>query len=267
MTWSHNGEKLEVNYRGDVEFSDDDKDIKSLTPGGWLRIKDGGWLGGHTMEFRADASGKIERRFWTGSREQPFEPEGRKWLEQVLPRFIRQTGMGARARVARIYKTKGAPGVLAEVSLIEGSWAKRIYLAELLRTPGLDARTVEQAFAQAGREIDSDFELASLLISAGDLLTADATRRAYFDAARTIGSDFEMRRVFSSALKRGPLAPAFSPGFSTRAPRSNPTSSWRRCWLTSPSCSHWTRRHERRSSKHWTRLAATSSGAVCFRRS
>ena len=212
MTWSHNGEKLEVNYRGDVEFSDDDKDIKSLTPGGWLRIKDGGWLGGHTMEFRADASGKIERRFWTGSREQPFEPEGRKWLEQVLPRFIRQTGMGARARVARIYKTKGAPGVLAEVSLIEGSWAKRIYLSELLRTPGLDARAVEQAFAQAGREIDSDFELASLLISAGDLLTADATRRAYFDAARTIGSDFEMRRVFSSALKRGPLAPAILAG-------------------------------------------------------
>ena len=212
MTWSHNGEKLEVNYRGDVEFSDDDKDIKSLTPGGWLRIKDGGWLGGHTVEFRADGSGKIERRFWTGSREQPFEPEGRKWLEQVLPRFIRQTGMGARARVARIYKTQGAPGVLAEVSLIEGSWAKRIYLAELLRTPGLDARTVEQAFAQAGREIDSDFELASLLISAGDLLTADGTRRAYFDAARTIGSDFEMRRVFSSALKRGPLAPAILAG-------------------------------------------------------
>ena len=212
MTWSHNGETLEVNYRGDVEFSDDDKDIKSLTPGGWLRIKDGGWLGGHSMEFRADASGNIERRFWTGSREQPFEPEGRKWLEQILPRFIRQTGMGGRARVARIYKTKGAPGVLAEVSLIEGSWAKRIYLAELLRTPRLDARTVEQAFAQAGREIDSDFELASLLISAGDLLTADVTRRAYFDAARTIGSDFEMRRVFSSALKRGPLAPAILAG-------------------------------------------------------
>ena len=148
----------------------------------------------------------------TGSREVPFEPEGRKWFEQALPRFIRQTGIGARARVARIYKVKGAPGVLAEVSLIEGSWAKRIYLAELLRTPGLDQRTVQQVFAQAGREIDSDFELASLLISADDLLAEDGTRKAYFDAARTIGSDFEMRRVFSSAIKHGPMTPAILAG-------------------------------------------------------
>ena len=208
FVWSRNGEKLEANYRGDVEFTDDDQDVKSLTPDGWLRIRDGG----HSIEFRADGSGNIERRFWSGAREQPFEPEGRKWLGQILPRFIRQTGIGARARVARIFKTKGAQGVLAEVSLIEGSWAKRIYLAELLKTPGLDARIVEQAFAQAGREIDSDFELASLLISAEGLLTSDATRKAYFDAARTIGSDFEMRRVFSSAVKRGPLTPAILAG-------------------------------------------------------
>jgi beta-lactamase regulating signal transducer with metallopeptidase domain len=208
FVWSRNGEKLEANYRGEVEFTDDDQDVKSLTPGGWLRIKDRG----NTVEFRSDASGNIERRFWSGSREQPFEPEGRKWLQQVLPRFIRQTGIGARARVQRIYRTKGAPGVLAEVSLIEGSWAKRIYLSELLKTPGLDPRSVEQAFAQAGREIDSDFELASLLITADGLLTSDATRKAYLDAARTIDSDFEMRRVFSSALKRGPLTPSILAG-------------------------------------------------------
>ena len=208
LTWSHNGEKLEVNYRGDIEFTDDDMDVKSLTPGGWLRIKDGGWLGGHAIEFRADASGKIERRFWSGSSERPFEPEGRKWLAQVLPRFIRQTGIGARARVARIYKAKGAQGVLAEISLIEGSWAKRMYFSELLKTPGLDSRTVQQVLAQAGREVDSDFELASLLISADQLLTDDASRKAYLEAARSIQSDFEMRRVFSSALKRGQMSPA-----------------------------------------------------------
>ena len=207
FAWSHNGEKLEVGYRGDVEFTDDDKDIKSLSPGGWLRIKNRGSLGEHAVEFRADASGNIERRFWSGSSERPFEPEGRKWLEQVLPRLIRQTGIGARARVANIYRVKGAQGVLSEVSLIDGSWAKRIYLTELLKTPGLDERAVEQVFLQAGREIDSDFELASLLISADHLLRGDATRKAYFGAARTIDSDFEMRRVFSAALKQGPIAP------------------------------------------------------------
>ena len=111
------------------------------------------------------------------------------------------------ARVERIFKAKGPSGVLAEIGLIEGSWGKRVYFTELLKSPGLDAATVRQVLDQAGRQIDSDFELASLLISSDRLLTDDATRRAYFDAARSIQSDFEMRRALSAALKQGKLSP------------------------------------------------------------
>jgi len=212
-SWSTNGQKLEVRYDGDVEFTDDDADVKRLSPGGLLRIRDGGMLtsltGGHTVEFRADGSGTITRRFWVGSEERPFDPEGRKWLAAVLPRFIRQSGIGAPARVARILKAKGPSGVLAEISLIEGSWAKRNYFKELLKTGQLDTATVRQVLLQAGREIDSDFELASFLIDGGDkLLVDDATRQAYLEAARSIDSDFEMHRVFSSLIKRGALSPA-----------------------------------------------------------
>jgi beta-lactamase regulating signal transducer with metallopeptidase domain len=212
-SWSNNGQKLEVRYDGEVEFTDDDTDVKSLTPGGLLRIRDGGMmtslLGGHTIEFRADGSGNLTRRFWAGSSERPFEPEGRKWLASVLPQFIRQSGIGAPARVARILKQKGPSGVLAEISLIEGSWSKRRYFSELLKTATLDAATTRQVLVQAGREMDSDFELASFLIDNADkLLMDDATRQSYFDASRSIDSDFEMRRVFSAALKRGPVPPA-----------------------------------------------------------
>ena len=205
---SNDGEKFEVNYRGDFEFTDDDSDVKSIAPDGWLRIKQTGRNGSQTVEFRSDGSGKIERRYWNGTSERPFEPEGRKWLSQVLPRFIRQSGLGAEGRVRRIFKAKGPQGVLGEISLIEGSWAKRIYFTELLKTPGIDAAVVTQALAQAGREVDSDFELASLLISSDRLLTDDTTRRAYIDAARSIDSDFEMRRVYSHAVKSGPLSAA-----------------------------------------------------------
>jgi beta-lactamase regulating signal transducer with metallopeptidase domain len=203
FSWSDGREKLEVNFVGDFEFTDDDKDILRMSPDGYLKIREGGWFVGRGVEFRADASGNIRRRYFSGNSEKPFEPEGREWLAQVLPRFIRQTGIGAEARVARILKTKGPSGVLAEISLIDGSWAKRIYFSELLKT-NVDEKTVPQVLVQAGREIDSDFELASLLISAGDvLLVNDSTRQAYFNAARSIDSDFEMRRTFSAALKHG----------------------------------------------------------------
>ena len=211
FSWSNDGERVEVRYDGEVEFTDDDTDVKRLSPGGSLRIKEGGVFGGlfasHTVEFTADGSGNITRRFWAGMSERPFEPEGSQWLAKYLPRFIRQTGFGARARVARILKARGPAGVLAEISLIEGSWGKKTYFSELLKTASLDAATVRQVLAQAGREITSDFELASLLIDGGDkLLVDEAARQAYFEAARTIQSDFEMARVYKAALKRGPVS-------------------------------------------------------------
>jgi beta-lactamase regulating signal transducer with metallopeptidase domain len=206
FTWSDGKQKLEVRYDGTVEFSDDDSDVKSLSPGGTLRIREGGLSSSRTVEFEADASGAIRRRYWEGTSEKPFEPAGRAWLSQALPRIIRQSGLGAPARVARILKATGPSGVLAEISLIEGSWSKRVYFTELLKSPGLDTATVRQSLEQAGRQIDSDFELASLLVATDRLLVDDATRRTYFDAAKTIESDFEMRRVYSSALKRGPVS-------------------------------------------------------------
>ena len=211
--WSDNGRKVEVSYRGDIEFTDDDLDVKRLSPGGYLRIKDGGRFGtNNSIEFRADGNGATERHFWVDGRERPFEPEGRKWAAAVLPKFIRQSGIGAPARVTRIMKSGGATAVLAEISRLEGSFVRRIYFNELFKQPGLSSASIQQALTQAGREIDSDFELASLLISSNRLVNDDGARRAYLDAARTIESDFELRRVLASIVKAGPLNPAVAAG-------------------------------------------------------
>ena len=203
--WSDNGQKIEINYRGEIDFSADDTDVARMSPGAMLRIRDGRrWLGADTsVELTADGSGNITRKFWQGWKEQPFEPEGRKWLATMLPRFIRQSGIAASARVARIHKAAGVTGVLAEISRIDGSWAKHLYFKELMKTPGLSAADVQRVFNQAGTEIDSDFELASFLISSSRQITDDGTRRAYLDAAKSIGSDFELRRVLSSVLQGG----------------------------------------------------------------
>ena len=208
MRWSNNGETLEIKYDGEFEFTDDDTDMKRMSPGSNLRISDGGWFRGKSVEFTADPSGNITRRYWVGSSERSFDTEGRQWLSQMLPRFIRQSGIGAKARAARIFKAQGASGLLAEIGKIEGSWGKRVYYTELLKM-NIDANTVRTVLTQAGKEIDSDYELASLLIEGGDRFLSDETmRRSYFDAARTIQSDYEMRRVYASGLKRGPLSNA-----------------------------------------------------------
>jgi beta-lactamase regulating signal transducer with metallopeptidase domain len=212
--WSDNGQKIEINYRGEIDFTADDTDVARMSPGAMLRIRDGRrWLAPDTsVEFTADGSGNITRKFWQGLKEQPFEPEGRKWVATMLPRFIRQSGFGAPARVARIYKSSGVTGVLAEISRIEGSWAKHVYFKELMKAPGLGAADAQRVFTQAGAEIDSDFELASFLISSSRQITDDATRRAYLDAAKSIQSDFELRRVLSSVLQGGAVPSPLAAG-------------------------------------------------------
>lgn len=205
LVWSHNGEKLEVRWDGEFELNDTDTDIKSMTPGSRLRISDGGWFSRHSIEFTANASGVITRKYWVGSGERPFDPEGKDWLARMMPRFVRESGLGAKGRVARIYGTKGAPGVLAEISTINNNWVKRVYYTELLALD-IPADARRQAIEQAGRDVTSDYELASLLISQASRLPTDpAVRKAYFDAARSIKSDYELRRVLSTGLKGSTL--------------------------------------------------------------
>ncbi|HET7620133.1 MAG TPA: M56 family metallopeptidase [Vicinamibacterales bacterium] len=210
--WSNDGEKLAVKYRGEFEFTDDDADVSRVSQGGWMQITDGGWFGRHTVEIK-ESGGKLERRYWVNGSERPYDPEGKQWLREKLPTFVRNTGIGAPKRVARFLKSGGPSAVLTEIGRIDSSYVKRIYFSELFKQATLDGPTYARALDQAGREIDSDYEKASLLVSMADRLPEDAAARAaYFKAASNIDSDYELRRVYSTMLKRGPVSPAVLAG-------------------------------------------------------
>jgi hypothetical protein len=213
FTWSNDGEKFEVKYRGSFELNDDDTDIVKMSPGSYVRMGDGGWVRGHSVEFSADGSGAITRKYFVGSSERPFEPEGREWLSKALPRFVRMSGFNAKARAARILRNGGVPALLREIELIQGSYAKKVYYAELLKSAELDPATARRVLEQAAREITSDYELASLLIEGSAQLVRDeATRTAYLQAAQTLESDYEQNRVLTNLVKRGSMTPALLGG-------------------------------------------------------
>ena len=44
MRWSSGPEMRTIEIRGSVEFADDDRDVKKISPGGSLSIEDGSWL-------------------------------------------------------------------------------------------------------------------------------------------------------------------------------------------------------------------------------
>jgi hypothetical protein len=217
--------------RGEVEFADDARDVTSISPAGSLMIEEREGLTWRKLMFTPRASG-VDRVFSLNGVTEAFEPDGRRWMQEILPRVIRETGVGAAARVDRILRQGGADAVLAEISRIESSRSKQAYFMELIARTG-DADLLRSIMHQAAHQMDSDgdrrrlytglldrpalfpdlLQAAARLRSdgekAGFLLDAvrcyptdEASRTAYFRTLNTIGSDGERRRVLGALLRR-----------------------------------------------------------------
>jgi hypothetical protein len=198
-SWSDGSRRVSVRAHGEVAFTDDDTDVKSLSPGGWLVIEESGPSGRSTFEARQTSAG-IERR-WNGK---AWSAEGRAWLARFLPDVIRQTGYGADARAQRILRTKGPGGVLEEITAIHSNYVKRVYFGKLLDYATLDPALTARAIAQAGRELTSDYERTSvLLLMAKGHLPDENCRLAYVEATVTIQSAYEKHRALSALVASG----------------------------------------------------------------
>jgi hypothetical protein len=201
--WTEGTRRLEVNVRGAVEFSDDDRDVKTLSPGGYFQVEESRLLvfSGRRYEVTADSSGRLSREYFDHGHALPLDNQGQAWLMGVMPEVIRRTGLGAVPRIHRILKQSGVAGVLSEISRIQDDGVRRIYLEELIRRGNLSAEQLDSALLQA-RKIGSDEEKSEFLIELAPYFLKDNLREALFQAAGTIGSDEEHGRVLSELVKR-----------------------------------------------------------------
>ena len=101
--------RFELSIRGNVWFTDDDRDIQRLEPGGRLMIEERLRFGSERMIIiTAAANGDLQRTFIMDGQARPFDAAAQTWLSALLPEIIRETGVGAVERVKRIYGKRGA---------------------------------------------------------------------------------------------------------------------------------------------------------------
>jgi len=201
--WTEGTRRLEVNVRGTVEFSDDDRDVKNLTPGGYFQVEENRLLvfTGRRYEITADSSGRLSRAYFDHGHATPLDNQGQAWLMGVMPEVIRRTGLGAGPRIQRILRQSGVAGVLSEISRIQDDSSKRIYLEELIRRGNLNAEQLDSTMLQT-RKIGSDEEKSQVLIDLAPYFLKDNLRETLFQAAGTIGSDEEHGRLLSELVRR-----------------------------------------------------------------
>ncbi|HEX8174891.1 MAG TPA: hypothetical protein VF543_07215 [Pyrinomonadaceae bacterium] len=201
--WQDNGWKKSLEIRGRVEFTDDYTDIKSVTDGGFVRIEE--TQGGTTrrLDVVPEANGQLRRTFYVGGVSRAMNEQDRAWVAKIILEAVRQGAVDADRRVQRIFERRGLSGVMEEISLIQGDYAKRIYFNALIKNRSLDASSLQVVFRESARQISSDYEQAQLLISAAEMIAGRSPALpAFFEAAGTIQSDYEHRRVLSTLLKR-----------------------------------------------------------------
>jgi hypothetical protein len=189
---------LEIQYSGEINFTEDETAIKNISPGGYLKYKS------NKIKIAAASNAKGEFQYDLFENGQKIEDAGEKklMLANAIKVMIVQ-GLGAKERSARIYKNGGAKAILGEVENMQSDYVRSIYLDCLLNN---NAATSEEMSLTAGKIqslISSDFEKAKLLTKYSlAFLNSNTAAQAWLVAVKSIGSDFEKANTVKKVFKQ-----------------------------------------------------------------
>lgn len=196
---------LDVRSQGRVAFTDDDADLASLSPGGYLNVTEIRAGTTRRMTF-TERDGRITRQY-TVNGETRGESESDGWLRTVLPRVARESTIGAEARASRILRARGPAGVMDELEHIHSESIKSLYVDAMLA----DSRTGSAELRDLARRLpalmSSDSKRTSVMSSMlrrsnGDPGIVDAL----LESTRSMSSDRQRGIVLRSILERENLS-------------------------------------------------------------
>lgn len=190
---------FKVEYEGEIILADDDLDIKSISKGGYIEIKKSSF-GRKRKIIIENNGGTIIRKFYVGWSEKNYYPEGKEWLEDILPEILRTTTIGAKSRVDRFYKNGGTKEVLAEIGEMDSDYVQSVYFKLLLEKNISTTETV-QILQSIKSVLKSDHYLSSILRKNQDLfLKTPETINAFIAASKNVGSDHYLTQIVKTVV-------------------------------------------------------------------
>lgn len=202
---THDGRRLEIRSRGQVEFNDEGDWVVSVPADALFTAEESGSGPDRRVEFRPGPGGPRVRYFVDGG-ERQLDASGRAWAQRLIRRAVRESGVGAERRVARIRARSGVNGVLSEIGELETDVGRRSYYRALLNGGRLSTAEFTRVMDDVGRRMGSDTETRVVLADAA-AQAGDGTRMAsLLRAGATMESDVEKRVVLSHLADRHRLA-------------------------------------------------------------
>ncbi len=229
--------QLKIKGNGAFTLNDDETDIAQMDVGTKLTISEQRGRIARKIQFESNR-GNVERTFWRDGQASALDDQARNWLGEILPRLMRETGIDAERRAARLHARGGADRLIEEIGLIDGDYVIRLYavwlaendsrlsprqldglldaaaniasdyenrqtLSSILTHQQMDDRQATRVLEIAA-DIESDHELRVLveqLVEASDVAHIASDR--LIELIQSIESDYEMRSAFEATLRQG----------------------------------------------------------------
>lgn len=204
---SNGFDNFNVEYRGKIEISEDDKDIKSMSGDGYLEISKTVFGSKRSIVLEGQGNGTIKREYYEGRKETPWNPNGKAWLAEILPEVVRTTTLCAESRVSRFFRQGGTNAVVNEMGRIESDYVRAAYANLLMKQP-VQQKEYVAIINKVAEKTDSDHYLTEFLKNHTDkfLKNTDATT-ALFSATRRMDSDHYKTVVIKEALRAQTASP------------------------------------------------------------
>ena len=197
------GKNFHVEFQGDIKLSEDDSDVIAISSGGYMEIKRSAFGSRRRIFIEPDGSGHLVKKYYVGGSQKGFAGEGQKWLAEILLDVVRTTTLGSEERVDRIYKKRGAYGVLKEVDFMDSDYVKSRYLKLLLKK-NLNNPDMISVLNTIGSDMDSDYHKADILKNSFHQFSSTDTRlSAFINAVSEIDSDHHKAEVLKKTIKDG----------------------------------------------------------------
>jgi beta-lactamase regulating signal transducer with metallopeptidase domain len=186
---------------GDIAFTEREDDVLHISKP--MVISE--VIGGKTweVEFMPD---RRTRTYSIGGTERPMDAQGRAWMAQVIPTFLRESGWDAGNRLQRLLRQGGPVRVLAEIEKIRSPHARAGYTRAYFNLAHPAPEQMARLFALTLNGAPSDHERAQVYVAA--LKTQRLDRRQFGALLADVESMHDSARICDVLLAAAAVMPA-----------------------------------------------------------
>jgi hypothetical protein len=185
-----------IKYSGKFQFSDDEKEFKSISPGGYLEFR----LNDEKLKAESNLQGQIEYSLFDGKDNlNPDEEAGKSFVARAIHEML-AWGFDADARMDRLYRKGGSRALLNEIDSMRTDPVKMIYIDRLFTIDSLsseDLLVLMDKISTLGADMDKGRFLSRL---SATQLKDPQIDTAFFRVVESMGADMDKVNMMQHIL-------------------------------------------------------------------